>query len=67
MGSNLALQARNVLSKKFMTEHTAITDVGLFSVMTVLSCVMLVPLAFLLEGFTFSPDKMAALVSLCQA
>lgn len=50
MGSNLTFQSRNVLSKKVLSvDRGALDNVNLFSVITVVSCVVLAPIALLVE------------------
>jgi len=62
MGSNLTFQSRNVLSKKFMGGGLASLDnINLFSVITIMSAVILTPFALAIEGFNFYPAKIAAM------
>ncbi|XP_027358638.1 phosphoenolpyruvate/phosphate translocator 2, chloroplastic-like isoform X1 [Abrus precatorius] len=57
MASNLTNQSRNVLSKKLMTnEEEALDNINLYSVITIISFIMLVPCAILLEGVKFTPS-----------
>ena len=63
MGSNITFQSRNVLSKKMMGLSSikgAIDNINLFSVITVLSCLVCLPIAMGLEGVRFTPQAMAA-------
>ncbi|GFY83133.1 phosphoenolpyruvate (pep)/phosphate translocator 2 [Actinidia rufa] len=53
MASNLTNQSRNVLSKKFME---ALDNINLFSIITIISFVLLVPIAVLMEGVKFTPS-----------
>eukprot|EP00887_Chlorella_sp_A99_P002025 scaffold18.g2025.t1 len=51
MGSNLTFQSRNVLSKKFMTKGKGSLDnINLFSIITILSFFLLMPIALLVDG-----------------
>ncbi|XP_024029529.1 phosphoenolpyruvate/phosphate translocator 2, chloroplastic isoform X2 [Morus notabilis] len=57
MASNLTNQSRNVFSKKVMVNHEETLDnINLFSVITIISFILLVPSAILLEGVRFSPS-----------
>lgn len=57
MASNLTNQSRNVLSKKFMVnKEEALDNINLFSVITIMSFVLLAPIAILVEGVKFSPS-----------
>lgn len=57
MASNLTNQSRNVLSKKFMVnKEEALDNINLFSIITIISFVLLVPVAILMEGVKFSPS-----------
>nr|XP_043634801.1 phosphoenolpyruvate/phosphate translocator 2, chloroplastic-like [Erigeron canadensis] len=59
MASNVTNQSRNVLSKKFMVrKEEALDNINLFSVMTILCFIMLVPCAILLEGLKLTPKYM---------
>ncbi|XP_071706644.1 phosphoenolpyruvate/phosphate translocator 2, chloroplastic-like [Rutidosis leptorrhynchoides] len=59
MASNFTNQSRNVLSKKFMVrKEEALDNINLFSMMTIISFILLIPFAFLFEGFKFSPDNL---------
>ena len=63
MGSNITFQSRNVLSKKMMGLSSikgAIDNINLFSVITMLSCVVCLPIAIGLEGVHFTPSTMSA-------
>ncbi|PON52485.1 Triose phosphate/phosphoenolpyruvate translocator [Parasponia andersonii] len=56
MASNITNQSRNVFSKKFMVqEEETLDNINLFSVITIISFILLVPSAILLEGVKFSP------------
>jgi len=63
MGSNLTFQSRNVLSKKFMTgsKGEKLDNINLFSVITMMSAVLLLPVALFTEGFQFAPAKITAM------
>lgn len=57
MASNLTNQSRNVFSKKFMVkEEEALDNINLFSIITIISFVLLVPVAVLMEGIKLSPS-----------
>ncbi|PQQ15802.1 hypothetical protein Pyn_33582 [Prunus yedoensis var. nudiflora] len=56
MASNLTNQSRNVLSKKLMVKkEESLDNINLFSVITIISFILLVPSAILLEGVKFTP------------
>ncbi|KAM1015106.1 phosphoenolpyruvate/phosphate translocator 2, chloroplastic-like [Malus sylvestris] len=56
MASNVTNQSRNVLSKKFMVKkEESLDNINLFSVITIISFILLVPSAILLEGVKFTP------------
>ncbi|KAD5961125.1 hypothetical protein R6Q59_014110 [Mikania micrantha] len=57
MASNVTNQTRNVLSKKFMSrKEEALDNINLFSVMTIIAFILLIPFAFFLEGFKLTPE-----------
>ncbi|XP_059294163.1 phosphoenolpyruvate/phosphate translocator 2, chloroplastic-like isoform X1 [Lycium ferocissimum] len=57
MASNLTNQSRNVFSKKFMVkEEEALDNINLFSIITIISFILLVPAAILMEGIKFTPS-----------
>ncbi|XP_050380575.1 phosphoenolpyruvate/phosphate translocator 2, chloroplastic-like isoform X2 [Argentina anserina] len=56
MASNITNQSRNVLSKKFMVKKESLDNINLFSVITIISFLLLLPSAILLEGVKFSPS-----------
>ncbi|MEW5310472.1 MAG: hypothetical protein WDW38_002269 [Sanguina aurantia] len=76
MGSNLTFQSRNVLSKKLMTQKSSggssgsgsgsaatpppLDNISLFSIITVLSAVLLVPVALAREGAVMLPTSLEA-------
>ncbi|CAI5472925.1 unnamed protein product [Closterium sp. Yama58-4] len=61
MASNLTFQSRNVLSKKLMIKKDASLDnINLFSIITILSFFLLLPVALLTEGVKFSPKLLQA-------
>ncbi|KAE8721829.1 Phosphoenolpyruvate/phosphate translocator 2 [Hibiscus syriacus] len=61
MASNVTNQSRNVLSKKFMVRNEETSDnINLFSIITIISFILLVPAAILLEGVKFSPYLQSA-------
>ncbi|KAH0933730.1 hypothetical protein HID58_010847 [Brassica napus] len=63
MASNVTNQSRNVLSKKFMVEKEALDNINLFSIITIISFVLLVPVAILIDGFKFTPSHLQLAVS----
>ncbi|KAJ9540600.1 hypothetical protein OSB04_027106 [Centaurea solstitialis] len=64
MASNITNQSRNVLSKKFMVrKEEALDNINLFSVITIISFILLIPFPFLLEGFKLTPDYLKAAAS----
>ncbi|CAA7038700.1 unnamed protein product [Microthlaspi erraticum] len=58
MASNVTNQSRNVLSKKYMVEKEALDNINLFSVITIISFIMLVPVAILIDGFKLTPSQL---------
>ncbi|XP_010550154.1 PREDICTED: phosphoenolpyruvate/phosphate translocator 2, chloroplastic [Tarenaya hassleriana] len=58
MASNVTNQSRNVLSKKYMVEKVMTHGFHLFSVITIISFVLLVPAAAVIEGFKFTPSHL---------
>jgi solute carrier family 35, member E1 len=63
MGSNLSLCFRNVLSKRFMTpdiKELLGGAIGLFSMITMLSFIMLAPIAVAVEGVQMTPAAFQA-------
>ncbi|CAL1391770.1 unnamed protein product [Linum trigynum] len=57
MASNVTNQSRNVLSKKLMVQKEETLDnVNLFSVITIISFLLLVPSAIYIEGIKFTPS-----------
>ncbi|KAI3520750.1 hypothetical protein L1887_10201 [Cichorium endivia] len=64
MASNVTNQSRNVLSKKFMVrKEEALDNINLFSVITIISFILLIPFAFSLEGFKLTPDYLQTAAS----
>ena len=63
MGSNLTFQSRNVLSKKLMSKDAkkGLDNINLFSIITIMSLFVMAPIAFLVEGTTFTPASIAAM------
>uniref|UniRef100_A0A0E0BXT1 Sugar phosphate transporter domain-containing protein n=1 Tax=Oryza meridionalis TaxID=40149 RepID=A0A0E0BXT1_9ORYZ len=56
MASNLLYQSRNVLSKKLLGgEEEALDDINLFSILTILSFLLSLPLMLFSEGIKFTP------------
>ncbi|KAB5521084.1 hypothetical protein DKX38_025403 [Salix brachista] len=57
MASNVTNQSRNVFSKKLMAnKEEALDNINLFSVITIISFILLVPAAIFMEGFKFTPS-----------
>ncbi|XP_057983896.1 phosphoenolpyruvate/phosphate translocator 2, chloroplastic-like [Malania oleifera] len=64
MASNLTNQSRNVLSKKFMVNKKETLDnINLFSIMTIFSFILAVPVAILIEGINFTPSYLQSAAS----
>ncbi|KAF3955852.1 hypothetical protein CMV_018968 [Castanea mollissima] len=56
MASNLSNQSRNVLSKKVMVKsEESLDNITLFSIITVMSFILLAPVALFMEGVKFTP------------
>lgn len=56
MASNLTNQSRNVLSKKVMVnKEEALDNITLFSIITVMSFILMIPVTLFMEGVTFTP------------
>ncbi|CAO2836813.1 unnamed protein product [Amaranthus hypochondriacus] len=56
MASNLTNQSRNVLSKKLMVkEEEGLDNINLFSIITLLCFLILLPSAILIDGLKFTP------------
>lgn len=56
MASNLANQSRNVLSKKLMIKkEESLDNINLFSIITIMSFIMSIPIALYGEGIVFTP------------
>jgi solute carrier family 35 protein E1 len=63
MGSNVSLCFRNVLSKKFMTPEIKELlggPIGLFSMITAMSFLILAPITVLVEGVQLTPQAIQA-------
>ncbi|KAL2335711.1 hypothetical protein Fmac_016924 [Flemingia macrophylla] len=57
MASNLTNQSRNVLSKKLMNnEEETLDNINLYSVITIISFILLLPCTILVEGVKFTPS-----------
>ncbi|XP_065877583.1 phosphoenolpyruvate/phosphate translocator 2, chloroplastic-like isoform X3 [Euphorbia lathyris] len=57
MASNVTNQSRNVVSKRFMVnKQEPLDNINLFSVITIISFILLAPTAIFLEGFNFTPS-----------
>ncbi|XP_025700700.1 triose phosphate/phosphate translocator, non-green plastid, chloroplastic isoform X2 [Arachis hypogaea] len=57
MASNLTNQSRNVLSKKLMVnEEETLDNINLYSLITIISFILLVPFTIFLEGVKFTPS-----------
>ncbi|KAK3033034.1 hypothetical protein RJ639_035660 [Escallonia herrerae] len=64
MASNLTNQSRNVFSKKFMVrKEESLDNINLFSVITIISFILLVPIAIFMEGVKFSPSYLESAAS----
>ncbi|KAG8652565.1 phosphoenolpyruvate/phosphate translocator 1, chloroplastic [Manihot esculenta] len=56
MASNLTNQSRNVLSKKVMVKkEESIDNITLFSIITIMSFILLAPVSLFMEGVNFTP------------
>lgn len=56
MASNLTNQSRNVLSKKVMVKkEESLDNITLFSIITIMSFLLLAPVAVFMEGVKFTP------------
>uniref|UniRef100_A0A2P2MAC4 Sugar phosphate transporter domain-containing protein n=2 Tax=Rhizophora mucronata TaxID=61149 RepID=A0A2P2MAC4_RHIMU len=56
MASNLSNQSRNVLSKKVMVrKEESMDNITLFSIITIMSFILLAPVALFMEGIKFTP------------
>jgi len=61
MGSNLALQSRNVLSKKLLKRGSETVDnINLFSLMTIAAFLFMVPMTFAVEGWKLTVPMVQA-------
>ncbi|KAI3463018.1 hypothetical protein Pfo_019681 [Paulownia fortunei] len=59
MASNLTNQTRNVFSKKLMVrKEETLDNINLFSIITIISFLLLAPAAILLEGVKLSPSHL---------
>ncbi|CAI9754637.1 unnamed protein product [Fraxinus pennsylvanica] len=57
MASNLTNQSRNVLSKKFMVKkEESLDNITLFSIITIMSFILLAPATIFMEGVKFTPS-----------
>lgn len=57
MASNLTNQSRNVLSKKFMVKkEESLDNITLFSIITIMSFLLLTPVSIFMEGVKFTPS-----------
>ncbi|KAK1359689.1 Phosphoenolpyruvate/phosphate translocator 1, chloroplastic [Heracleum sosnowskyi] len=57
MASNLTNQSRNVLSKKFMVKkEESLDNITLFSIITIMSFILLAPVSIFMEGIKFTPS-----------
>ncbi|CAN1352037.1 Phosphoenolpyruvate/phosphate translocator 2, chloroplastic [Linum perenne] len=65
MASNVTNQSRNVLSKKLMVqkEETTLDNINLFSVITIISFLLVIPAAIWMEGINFMPTYFKAAAS----
>lgn len=61
MASNVTFQSRNVLSKKFMVKKEGSLDnINLFSIITIMSFFLLLPVTYFVEGVKFTPQALSA-------
>lgn len=60
MGSNITFQSRNCLSKALMGGKKSMDNINLFSIITIMSFAVTLPLAVAVEGFKLSPAAIAA-------
>jgi solute carrier family 35 protein E1 len=61
MASNVTFQSRNVLSKKFMVKKEGSLDnINLFSIITIMSFFLLLPVTLFVEGVKFTPQALTA-------
>ncbi|KMT10604.1 hypothetical protein BVRB_5g117240 [Beta vulgaris subsp. vulgaris] len=61
MASNVTNQSRNVLSKKVMVKkEESMDNITLFSIITVMSFILLAPAAVFMEGVKFTPTYLEA-------
>ncbi|KAK2661733.1 hypothetical protein Ddye_000307 [Dipteronia dyeriana] len=66
MASNVTNQSRNVLSKKFMVrKEDTLDNINLFSVITIISFILLVPAAIFIEGLKFTPGHLQSVETYC--
>ncbi|XVF12051.1 hypothetical protein REPUB_Repub08aG0081300 [Reevesia pubescens] len=64
MASNLMNQSRNVLSKKVMVKkEDSMDNITLFSIITIMSFILLAPAAIFMEGIKFTPAYLQSAVS----
>ena len=63
LGSNITFQSRNVLSKKFMLKGTGMDNINLFSILTIMSFLILAPIAIAVEGVLVTPALIESLRS----
>lgn len=61
IASNITFQSRNVLSKKLMISKGGIDKMSMFQLLTIMSFIILLPIAILLEGMPALPASLAAL------
>ncbi|KAK4479344.1 hypothetical protein RD792_014856 [Penstemon davidsonii] len=61
MASNVTNQSRNVLSKKFMVKkEESLDNITLFSIITMMSFILMAPAAIFVEGVKFTPSALQA-------
>ncbi|GFP92365.1 phosphoenolpyruvate/phosphate translocator 1 chloroplastic [Phtheirospermum japonicum] len=61
MASNLTNQSRNVLSKKLMVnKEDSLDNITLFSIITIMSFVLMIPPTLFMEGVKFTPSYLQA-------
>ena len=61
LGSNITFQSRNVLSKKFMLKGAGMDNINLFNILTIMSFLILAPIAIAVEGVVVTPSLIESL------
>jgi solute carrier family 35 protein E1 len=60
-GSNLIFQSRNVLSKRLMIKKDSLDTITMFSLITIASTLLLLPISLATEGWKFTPAALSAM------